>query len=211
MDNVKSFAYIRVSAKDQNEARQLEALKGLGINDRDIFIDKQSGKDFDRPKYQALKATLRKGDTLFIKELDRLGRNADEIKREWYDITQEIGAYIVVLDMPVLDTRPKQNGMADMEKLISNIVLELLSYMAQKERDNIRTRQAEGIAAARKEGKRFGRPKQAVTDTFRAAYDEWKAGNITAVEAMKRSSMGKDTFYRRVKEYESEYIPTVTT
>ena len=155
MDNVKSFAYIRVSAKDQNEARQLEALKGLGINDRDIFIDKQSGKDFDRPKYQALKATLRKGDTLFIKELDRLGRNADEIKREWYDITQEIGAYIVVLDMPVLDTRPKQNGMADMEKLISNIVLELLSYMAQKERDNIRTRQAEGIAAARKEGKRF--------------------------------------------------------
>jgi len=203
MDNVKSFAYIRVSSKDQNEARQLEALKGLGINDRDIFIDKQSGKDFDRPKYKALKATLRIGDTLFIKELDRLGRNADEIKKEWHDITKVIGAYIVVLDMPVLDTRPKQNGMEEMDGLISRIVLELLSYMAQKERDSIRSRQAEGIAAAHKDGVKFGRPKQAVTEAFKASYDEWKAGTITAVEAMKRSGMGKDTFYRRVKEYES--------
>jgi len=207
----KSFAYIRVSSKDQNEARQREAIKGLEINERDIFTDKQSGKDFDRPQYQALKANLRRGDTLYIKELDRLGRNADEIKREWQELTTpdkddptKGGVYIVVLDMPVLDTRPKPNGMGDMDKLISNIVLELLSYMAQKERDSIRSRQAEGIAAAHKDGIKFGRPKQAVTEAFKAAYDEWKTGTITAVEAMKRSSMGKDTFYRRVKEYEGQ-------
>ncbi|ALS29252.1 resolvase [Paenibacillus sp. 32O-W] len=111
----KSSAYIRVSSKEQNEARQLEAIEVLGINERDVFIDKQSGKDFNRPKYQAQKATLRRGDTLYIKELDRLGRNADEIKREWQEITQEIGAYIVVIDMPTLDTRPKDNGMGEME------------------------------------------------------------------------------------------------
>lgn len=197
----KSFAYIRVSSKDQNEARQLDAIKGLNIDERDVFIDKQSGKNFDRPQYQTMKARLRKGDTVYIKELDRLGRNADEIKKEWHEITQVIGAYIVVLDMPVLDTRPKANGMGEMEKLISTIVLELLAYMAQKERDSIRTRQAEGIAAAHKDGVKFGRPKQAVTEAFKAAYDEWKAGNITAVEAMKRSGMSKDTFYRRVNEY----------
>lgn len=200
MAKVKQFGYIRVSSKDQNEARQLEAMTSLGIDDRDLFIDKQSGKNFDRPQYQALtNGVLREGDTLFIKELDRLGRNADEIKKEWQRITQEIGAHIVIIDMPILDTRQYKNGL---EKVISSIVLELLSYMAEREREMINRRQAEGIAEAKKDGVVFGRPKVSITDEFKQAYSEWKQGSITAVEAMKRVEMKPNTFYRRVKEYE---------
>lgn len=207
MAQVKQFGYIRVSSKDQNEARQLEAMKSLGIDDRDLFIDKQSGKNFDRPQYQALtNGILREGDTLFIKELDRLGRNADEIKKEWQRITQEIGAHIVIIDMPILDTRQYKNGL---EKVISSIVLELLSYMAEREREMINKRQAEGIAEAKKDGVVFGRPKVSITDEFKQAYNEWKQGSITAVEAMKRVDMKPNTFYRRVKEYESEQVQAV--
>ncbi|MEK3733790.1 recombinase family protein [Paenibacillus sp. FSL M8-0334] len=202
MAQVKQFGYIRVSAKDQNEARQIEAMKAIGIDDRDIFIDKQSGKDFDRPQYQALtNGILRQGDTLFIKELDRLGRNAEEIKKEWQRITQEIGAHIVIIDMPILDTRQYKNGL---EKVISSIVLELLSYMAEREREMINRRQGEGIAEAKKKGVVFGRPKVSITDGFKQAYSEWRQGKITAVEAMKRVDMKPNTFYRRVKEYESK-------
>lgn len=201
MGNIKHFGYIRVSTKDQNEARQLEAMKDLGIDERDYYIDKQSGKNFDRPKYQLMKANLRQGDILFVKELDRLGRNAQEIKREWQEITQEIGAHIVILDMPILDTRQYQNGL---EKVISSIVLELLSYMAEREREKINGRQTEGIEAAKNNGVVFGRPKQAINDEFKQAYNEWRIGNITAVEAMKRVEMKPNTFYRRVKEYEEE-------
>lgn len=207
MAQVKQFGYIRVSSKDQNEARQLEAMKSLGIDDRDLFIDKQSGKNFDRPQYQALtNGILREGDTLFIKELDRLGRNADEIKKEWQRITQEIGAHIVIIDMPILDTRQYKNGL---EKVISSIVLELLSYMAEREREMINKRQAEGIAEAKKDGVIFGRPKVSITDEFKQAYNEWRQGSITAVEAMKRVDMKPNTFYRRVKEYESEQAQAV--
>lgn len=207
MAQVKQFGYIRVSSKDQNEARQLEAMKSLGINDRDLFIDKQSGKNFDRPQYQALtNGIMREGDTLFIKELDRLGRNADEIKREWQRITQEIGAHIVIIDMPILDTRQYKNGL---EKVISSIVLELLSYMAEREREMINKRQAEGIAEAKKDGVVFGRPKVSITDEFKQIYGEWKQGSLTAVEAMKRVDMKPNTFYRRVKEYESKQVQTV--
>lgn len=174
-------------------------MKDLGIMDRDFFIDKQSGKNFDRPYYQAMKNVLRKGDILFVKELDRLGRNAKEIKNEWQDITQNIGAHIVIMDMPILDTRQYKNGL---EKVISSIVLELLSYMAEREREKINGRQAEGIAAAKNEGVVFGRPKRAINEVFKQAYTEWKQGNITAVEAMRRADMKPNSWYRRVKEYE---------
>lgn len=201
MGEVRNFGYIRVSSKEQNEVRQVEALKGLDIQERDLFIDKQSGKDFDRPRYQALKMVLRKCDVLFIKELDRLGRNAEEIKREWKEITQDIGANIVILDMPILDTRQYKNGL---EKVITNIVLELLSYMAEREKEKINSRQAEGIATAKTSGVRFGRPRLQVSKEFEAVFDEWKAGKITAVEAMRRIDMKPNTFYRRASEYEKE-------
>lgn len=206
MSEIRNYGYIRVSSKDQNEARQLEAMKGLNIKDRDMFIDKQSGKDFNRPQYQALKQVLRRGDILFIKELDRLGRNAAEIKKEWAEITMDIGANIVILDMPILDTRQYQNGM---EKLISNIVLELLSYMAEREREKIGIRQAEGIASAMNNGVKFGRPKQEITDEFKEVYVLWRQGTLTAVNAMKRLELKPNTFYRRVKEYEESGEVTV--
>ncbi|WP_337034813.1 recombinase family protein [Paenibacillus illinoisensis] len=199
MSEIRHYGYIRVSSKDQNEARQLEAMKGLGIMDRDFFIDKQSGKNFERPYYQAMKNVLRKGDILFVKELDRLGRNAQEIKNEWQDITQNKGAHIVIMDMPILDTRQYKNGL---EKVISSIVLELLSYMAEREREKINGRQAEGIAAAKNDGVVFGRPKQAINEEFKQAYTEWRQGNITAVEAMRRAEMKPNSWYRRVKEHE---------
>jgi DNA invertase Pin-like site-specific DNA recombinase len=144
---------------------------------------------------------LRKGDVLFIKELDRLGRNAEEIKREWKEITQEIGANIVILDMPILDTRQYKNGL---EKVITNIVLELLSYMAEREKEKINSRQAEGIATAKASGVRFGRPRLEISKEFVAVYEEWKSGGITAVEAMRRVDMKANTFYRRASEYERE-------
>jgi len=201
MSDIRHFGYVRVSSKDQNEARQLEAMKDLGILDRDMYIDKQSGKDTNRIGYQTMKNSLRKGDILFIKELDRLGRNAMDIKHEWQEITEGIGAHIVILDMPILDTRQYQNGL---EKLISSIVLELLSYMAEREREKINGRQKEGIATALNSGVKFGRPKQEITKEFVTVYDVWKEGKITAVAAMKELGMKPNTFYRRVSEYEKE-------
>jgi DNA invertase Pin-like site-specific DNA recombinase len=205
MGEVKEFGYIRVSSKDQNEDRQVEAMKHLNINERNLIIEKQSGKDFIRPKYQALKHMLRNGDTLFVKELDRLGRNADEIKHEWQDITQNIGAHIVILDMPILDTRQYKNGL---DKVISNIVLELLSYMAQREREKINSRQAEGIATALNKGVKFGRPKKEIGDDFITIYQDWREEKITAVAAMQKLGMKPNTFYRRVREIEQVQVET---
>ncbi len=195
----RNLGYIRVSAKDQNVDRQMEAMIKEGIQNRDIFIDKQSGKDFDREQYKAMKYSLRPGDTLFVKELDRLGRNAQEIKDEWEDITQNIGADIVVMDMPALDTRQFKSGL---EKLISSIILELLSYMAQNEREKILDRQREGITAAKNAGKYLGRPKLPLPEDFEQLYQEWKNGSITAAAAMRQMKMSATTFYRRVAEYE---------
>ncbi|NRF96123.1 recombinase family protein [Paenibacillus frigoriresistens] len=199
MSNTKEFFYGRVSTTEQNEERQLAVAQELGISERDIYIDKQSGKDFNRPQYQAVKVQLRQGDTMFVKELDRLGRNADEIKREWAEITQGIGAHIVIVDMPILDTRQYKNGM---EKVISNIVLELLSYMAERERETIRKRQAEGIALAKADGKHLGRPKMEVSNEFQRVVTEWQDGNMTAREAQRRLNMKPATFYRKVRELE---------
>lgn len=195
----KIFGYIRVSSKEQNTDRQKQALLEYGVDERDIIEDKVSGKDFNRNGYLTLKnSLLRDGDTLVIKELDRLGRNMDMIKNEWQEI-QSIGIDIVVLDTSILNTKNK----SDLEKkLIANLVFELLTYMAEKERIKIRTRQAEGIALAKCKGLYKGR-KKIVNENFKNVYDDWKKGKLTAVKAIEMLDMKKSTFYRRVKEYES--------
>ncbi|WP_311765541.1 MULTISPECIES: recombinase family protein [Bacillaceae] len=152
----KTFAYLRVSSKDQNEARQLKEIFDLGINDRDVFIDKESGKDFNRPQYHVLKQCLREGDLLYIKSIDKFGRNSKEIKKEWKEITQDIKADIKVLDMPLLDTTQYKDKLGT---FVSELVLQVLSFFAERERENIKTRQAEGIAIAKSRGTHLGRPK----------------------------------------------------
>ncbi|MEL7672047.1 recombinase family protein [Methanobacterium sp.] len=195
----KIFGYIRVSSKEQNTDRQKQALLEYGVDERDIIEDKVSGKDFNRNGYLTLKnSLLRDGDTLVIKELDRLGRNMDMIKNEWQEI-QSNGIEIVVLDTSILNTKNK----SDLEKkLIANIVFELLTYMAEKERIKIKTRQAEGIAIAKSKGLYKGR-KKIVNENLKNVYDDWKKGKLTAVKAIEMLDMKKSTFYRRVKEYES--------
>lgn len=196
----KVYGYARVSSKEQNLDRQIQALKKYGVNERDIVIDKQSGKDFNREGYKTLKnSLLREGDTLVIKELDRLGRNMEQIKNEWQELEQ-LGINIVVLDNPILNTE----GKSDLErKLISNIVFELLSYMAQKEREKIRQRQREGIEQAKVLGKHLGRPKATYPNNWKEVYKEWKDKKISGVKAMELMNLKKNTFYKLVKEYES--------
>ena len=198
MGSNKVYGYVRVSTKEQHLDRQINAMLEYGVNERDIIEDKQSGKDFNRSGYLTLKnSLLRQGDTLIIKELDRLGRNMDMIKTEWQEL-QTKGVDIVVIDTPILNTKDK----SDLEKkLIANIVFELLAYMAEKERIKIRTRQAEGIVIAKNNGVYKGR-KKIENDNFETVYKEWKDGNITAVKAMDQLGMKKNTFYRRVKEFE---------
>jgi len=198
----KVYGYARVSTKEQNLDRQLHSLIEYGVCDRDIVTDKASGKDFNRVGYIGLRDTLlREGDTLVIKELDRLGRNMDMIKEEW-NVLIKMGVDMVVIDTPMLNTKGKDS----IEKtLIGNIVFELLSYMAQKDRDKIKSRQREGINALRlrNNGKGIGRPVIVeIDDTFKAIYKQWKDGDITGVKAMEMNKMTKATFYRKVKEYE---------
>lgn len=197
-NNSKTFGYARISSADQNLARQIQALKEFQIDERDIFLDKQSGKDFDREQYLLLKKILRRGDTLVIKELDRLGRNMDGIKSEW-NYFLENGININILDMPILNTADK----SDLEKrLISDIVLSLLSYLAEKERLKIRQRQMEGITIAKANGIYKGRKRKDIND-FNSVFEKWKEGEITAVQACKELSISSPTFYRRVKEIQS--------
>lgn len=193
----RRMGYIRVSSKDQNEERQVAAMKNNGITERDIFIDKVSGKDFQRENYQLLKRILRPGDILYIHALDRFGRNKDQIVQEWNDITKNIQADIVVLDMPLLDTTQYKDSMGT---FIADLVLQILSWMAQEERDRIRKRQREGIDTALQQGKTFGRPRFPVTESLREAYLEWKNGEITATQAMKQADVKKTTFYKLVKQ-----------
>jgi DNA invertase Pin-like site-specific DNA recombinase len=200
--DVRKFGYIRVSGKEQNEGRQLEAIKKLGIDERNIFLDKQSGKDFNRVQYQLLKRVIRKGDILYIHSLDRFGRNKEEILQEWNDITKNIQADIVVVDMPLLDTTQFKDSPGT---FIADLVLQILSWMAEEERDRIRKRQREGIDVALQYGVAFGRPKVLVTEEFQEVYDRWKSGEITAVKAMEEVGVKKTTFYKLVKEYENEY------
>lgn len=196
--NTKTFAYCRVSSTDQNEDRQVEAMLELGINERDIFVDKCSGKDFDRPQYQALKLQLREGDLLVIKSIDRLGRNYKQICEEWREIVRDIKANIKVVDMPILDTT-RTDGLIG--EVISDIVLQLLGYVAEQERAFIKQRQAEGIKLAKEKGKRLGKPPIQYPDNWKDIYTIWKSGSITAREAMKRLNLKPTSFYKLAKNY----------
>ncbi|HEY8889342.1 MAG TPA: recombinase family protein [Clostridium sp.] len=197
---MKTVAYLRVSSKDQNLDRQLDEIKKLGIEDKNIYTDKQSGRDFDRIGYQYMKKGLERGDLLIIKSLDRFGRSYEEIMKEWNYITKAIGADIKVIDMELLDTTKHKNILGT---FISDLVLQVLSFVAHQERENIKQRQKEGIASAKIKGIKFGRPKLEVnSENFECIYKQWKDVEIKAVEAIQMLKMTKATFYRRVKEYE---------
>ena len=213
MLNTKMFGYIRVSTKDQNIERQLAKMLELGIQERDIFIDKMSGKNFDRPAYQALKLQLRKGDLVYIDALDRLGRNYDGIINEWKHITREIGADIVVLENETLFDSRKFKAMntedSKLGSLMEDQFLSLLSYVADQERKNILKRQAEGIAEARKAGKHLGRPKLDLStlskeqrDVLEANYEAWKRKELTGVKFADMLGLKKNSFYKVLREYE---------
>lgn len=210
MAQSKTFGYIRVSTKDQNEARQLKEMGELGIDERDIFIDKESGKDFSRPQYQTLKARLREGDLLYIKSIDRFGRNSKEIMKEWQEITQDIKADIKVLDMPLLDTTQYKDQLGT---FVSELVLQVLSFVAERERVNIRQRQAEGIAVAKAQGKHLGRPQLNLKSlskhdrqTLENNYQNWKDKKITGVQFADMLQLKKNSFYKIVKEYETTFV-----
>ncbi|MFB5839191.1 recombinase family protein [Clostridioides difficile] len=203
MGESKTYGYVRVSTKEQNTDRQIEVLKRYGIKDRDILVDKASGKDFNRPSYQALKESmLRAGDTLVIKELDRLGRNMEMIKKEWQELNN-LGVNIVVIDTPILNTTNKSS----LEKnLISDIVFNLLSYMAEKERLKIKQRQREGIELlkAKNNGKGIGRPKINYPSNWSEIYKSWKDKEITAKKAMEQLELKKSTFYKLIQNWEND-------
>ena len=187
-----NYGYVRVSTTDQNIARQMVALQLEGISSSHIFIDKQSGKDFERSGYKSMKRKLKSGDCVFVQSIDRFGRNYDEIIREWKEITSVKEADIVVLDMPLLDTRSKNDLIG---KLISDIVLQLLSFVAETERDKIRQRQAEGIAIARANGVKFGRPAKPLPEGYEGIVEKFRGGVVTGVEAARILKMPVSTFY----------------
>lgn len=193
----KKYGYIRVSAKDQNEERQLIAMKELDVNLDRIFMDKQSGKDFQRPQYKKMVRELRKNDLLYIKSIDRLGRNYSEILEQWRILTKERGVDIVVLEMPLLDTR---RGKDLMGTFLSDIVLQVLSFVAENERSNIKQRQAEGIAAAKARGVQFGRPKIEMPDNFMQLVSQWENKKIRLSYVLEVCQISKTTFYRRLNQ-----------
>ena len=197
------YGYVRVSSRDQNEDRQLMAFKALRIPEKNIYLDKQSGKDFERPQYRKMVRKLKKDDLLYIKSIDRLGRNYAEILEQWRLLTKEKGIDIVVLDMPLLDTR---RGKDLMGTFLSDIVLQVLSFVAENERSNIRQRQAEGIAAAKAKGVKFGRPPKPLPENFHNLYQKWKSGKITGTAAAKACGMPLSTFRYRAKKYEKDIL-----
>ena len=194
------YAYVRVSTREQNEDRQLIAMNELQVPKKNIFIDKQSGKDFERPRYKKLIKRLKKDDLLYIKSIDRLGRNYNEIQEQWRILTKEKAVDIVVLDMPLLDTR---RGKDLMGTFLSDIVLQVLSFVAENERVNIRQRQAEGIAAAKARGVRFGRLPKPLPSNFHTVYQRWKHGEITGTAAAKECELPLSTFRYRAKIYQN--------
>lgn len=193
------YGYVRVSCTDQNEGRQMIALENIGVGKNNIFVDKISGKDFERPMYKKMIKKLKEDDWLYIKSIDRLGRNYEEILEQWRILTKEIKVDIIVLDMPLLDTR---RGKDLMGTFLSDIVLQILSFVAENERCNIKQRQAEGIAAAKAKGVRFGRPPKPLPENFSAVYQLWKDGNVTGVEAAKICNMPVSTFLYKAAIYE---------
>lgn len=196
-----TYGYIRVSSREQNEDRQRIALREVGVAEKDLYLDKQSGKDFERPQYKNLLHRLKKDDLLYIKSIDRLGRNYAEILEQWRLITKEKGVDVVVLDMPLLDTR---RGKDLMGTFLADIVLQVLSFVAENERDNIRQRQAEGIAAAKARGVRFGRPPLPLPDNFQQVHRAWRGKELTLRQAAELCEMPKDTFYAKAIRFEQQ-------
>ena len=198
MNNTKQYAYVRVSTKEQNEDRQMLALAPYKLSKRNIYMDKQSGKDFNRPAYKRLMKRLRPGDLLIVKSIDRLGRNYEEIIEQWRVLTKEKKIDIKVIDMPLLDTT---YGKDLLGTFISDLVLQVLSFTAQNERDNIRQRQAEGIAAAHAKGIRWGNTPMRLPDNFEDIYSRWQAGELTQEEVMERCGMARSTFYKYLRQF----------
>ena len=194
-----TYGYVRVSTREQNEDRQMIALRDMGVPPSNIFLDKQSGKDFERPSYKKLLRKLKKDDLLYIKSIDRLGRNYEEIQNQWRLLTKEKGVDICVIDMPLLDTR---RGKDLVGTFLSDIVLQVLSFVAENERTTIRQRQAEGIAAAKAKGVRFGRVPKPLPAGFHNAYQRWKRGEITGSEAARECGLPRSTFIYQAKIYE---------
>ena len=194
----QTYGYVRVSTREQNEERQLVAMRDFGIHDGNIFLDKQSGKDFNRPAYRRLLKKIKLGDTLVIKSIDRLGRNYDEILEQWRIITKERQAAIVVLDIPLLDTRQKDRDLTG--TFIADLVLQILSYVAQTEREFIKQRQTEGIAAAKERGVKFGRPAKERPVSFNEVRETWKRREISAREAARRLGIDHKTFLDWVRQ-----------
>lgn len=198
-----TYGYIRVSSVDQNEQRQLVALHGRGVADRCIYMDKQSGKDFHRPQYRRMMKKLRAGDLLYVQSIDRLGRNYAEIRQQWQQLTKEKGVDICVIDMPLLDTR---QGKDLMGTFIADLVLQILSFVAQNERENIRKRQAEGIAAAKARGVKFGRPPLPLPDNFYGVHQAWRAKKLTLQQAAEACGMPVGTFYGKAVRFEKTLL-----
>lgn len=192
------YGYVRVSTREQKEDRQMIAMEEIGIKKKNIYMDKQSGKDFNRPMYQKLLKRLKENDVLYIKSIDRLGRNYEEILEQWRILTKEKNVDVVVMDMPILDTR---KGKDLLGTLIADLVLTLLSYVSENERSNIKSRQKEGIEAARQRGVQFGRPPKPIPENFEQIYQEWMRKEINAEEAAKLCNFTKATFYNKVKEW----------
>lgn len=197
----ENYGYVRVSTKEQKEDRQVIAMWEEGIKKKNIYIDKQSGKDFERPMYRKLIKKLKENDVLYIKSIDRLGRNYEEILEQWRVLTKEKKVDIVVLDMPILDTRMGKDLLGT---LIADLVLTLLSYISESERSNIRSRQKEGIEAAKIRGVQFGRPQKGVPENFEQIYEEWVRKEISASEAARCCNFSRATFYNKVREREKE-------
>lgn len=195
---MRVYGYVRVSSTDQNEDRQMIALRDVAVPEKNIFMDKQSGKDFERPNFKKLVRRLKAGDLLYILSIDRLGRNYEEIQKQWRVLTKEIGVDLCVLDMPLLDTR---NGKDLMGTFIADLVLQILSFVAQSECENIKKRQAEGIAAAKAKGVKFGRPEKQIPDDFAKIVKAWEQKRISFSEVLKKCNMSEATFYRRLREY----------
>ena len=204
----KIYGYVRVSSRDQNEDRQMIAMNEVKVPLENVFVDKQSGKDFERPQYKCLIACLMENDLLYIKSIDRLGRNYDEIIEQWRIITKIKKADIVVMDMPLLDTR---KGKDLMGTFLSDIVLQVLSFVAENERGNIRQRQTEGIAAAKARGVRFGRPKTNVPVNFGELVKRWEKGYLTLTQVLDKCDMSEATFYRRLRVYRKERAEIMRT
>ena len=201
----KVYGYVRVSSTDQHEDRQLIAMAERGIPQGRVYIDKQSGKDFARPRYRALMKKLRPGDQLCVMSIDRLGRNYEEIQEQWRILTREKKVDILVFDMPLLDTRRDKDLIGT---LIADIVLQVLSFVAHKERENIRQRQAEGIAVAKMKGTRFGREPRPLPENFQKIYESWKEGKLTTSEAARRCGMARSTYRYRAKIFTVSNIVT---